>query len=204
MSKPLILAIAATLALGLIGCTAPATEEPASSELSEALALRDAQLADLATFLGVTDPPPTALVQWVTPEEARDAWVTCLAAAGVVAEAVGAADIDVDAAEAEAVWICKAQYTLDPRVAHQLGSEKLSIIYRYFVDVQVPCLEDRGFVIEEAEPETRFKPHYYSDHPWIPYHSIPAEEVTAELIAACPVNAPFEDVYGEPLPLPAN
>jgi hypothetical protein len=201
--KTLALAIAAALTLSLLGCTEPARESPpANDPLAEALALRDAQLSELATSLGLTDPPTTELVQWVTPEEARDAWLGCLTNAGVAATPVGASEMAFDPADAEAVWICKAKYTLDPRVAHKLGSDKLSIIYRYFVDVQVPCLEEHGFVIEDAEPETRFKPHYYSDHPWIPYHSVPAEDVTAELIAACPVNAPFEDVYGEPLPLP--
>lgn len=200
MSKPLVGVLAAAIGLSLLGCAPTAT----SPEVSEALALRTAQLAQLANELGVANPPATDLVRWVTPEEARDAWVDCLTEAGFTVAPEGVADIDLGTADAESVWICKARYTLDPRVTRQLGSGELSIVYRYFVDVQVPCLEERGFAIEEAEPEVQFKPHYYSDHPWVPYDSVPVDSLSveelAELIAACPVNPPFEELYGEPLP----
>ena len=203
MSKALTaLLIAASLSLA--GCASAPSAPAVDEELAAALALRDSQLAELAETLGIADPPVVDLVAWVTPEESRDAWVGCLVDAGVTAAAAGVADIQYDPADAEALWACRAAYTLDPRVARPLGSDKLSIVYRYYVDVQVPCLESRGFTIEEAEPESRFKPHYYTDHGWVPYRSVPAEDVTADLLAACPVNAPFEDVYGERLELPAN
>jgi len=132
----------------------------------------DGLLEAQARQYGITDPPVVEVVRVVEPAEQPALIEECMAEAGFESDGGGwAVPVDQKDALGLAMYICYAQYPIDDKYLTPLTDIQREKIYRYWVDVRSPCLEDMGYEI--PDPPTLeswlaggedWAPHYYLGH----------------------------------------
>lgn len=61
------------------------------------------------------------------------------------------------------------KYPLDPQYTQPLTDERLAIVYDYFVEELVPCLEAEGYPIPDPPSKAQFIDTYFSTENWHPF-----------------------------------
>lgn len=82
---------------------------------------------------------------------------------------------DQEAEKQAAQERCSQWYPVDPRYRQPLTYEQLEILYRWHVDVAIPCLEDRGFTGFNPPTLERYIETYLTQHHWAPYGDIDSQ-----------------------------
>lgn len=210
------LTLAVVAALLLAGCTPSGetseTDTAPASSTYDGEALRQSWLADIAQQRNLTDQPDVDLVRYVAIDDWDQAMVDCLHEAGwtsaAVDEAGGVLSGDVPTAQVGAMnlafYTCAAEYSIEPKYLAPLSDAQLEVMYTYFVDTLVPCLEEHGHSIDEIPSHDTWlataelaqqSPDggYY----WTPYEDVPASggDSWRTLNEACPQNPPTENLY---------
>ena len=214
MRHPALLTLCAVGLIAVATGCAPAHPQMTASELGTMMQLRSEQLASTAESLGLPPQDDVPLVRWVTAEEASATWVECLNDAGFQATFESPDKIDFSLVPDEqnqrggpgsqALWECQAMYTQDPRSAVELTDAQKGLIYDYLVNSLVPCLEAHGYTPAEPPSRSTYVTTFSDEAQWMPYSVVPLDEMNTELFTECPQAAPSVDIYGRPLPQPAN
>lgn len=108
---------------------------------------------------GIPDPPSVDPVRIVTLDEWASVRVECLNEAGFPAyiDETGAVGMDFASPDQTsaydlAVYVCMAQYPLDPRHSEELSDAQLEIYYNWLLEHPLACMRERGHPI--ADPPT--------------------------------------------------
>lgn len=119
----------------------------------------------------------------------------CLTDAGLPAEVLnGGVHTSIPEGQEEAyaigAYVCAVMYPLDPRFLVPPDDEQLAVLYYYFIEEQIPCLEQHGYDVGPAPSLQLFMEKLKSDSDvWTPYGvigpTVPAADLP-DLEAACP------------------
>jgi hypothetical protein len=194
-----IAAFVATIAAAftLVGCAPEVSGESVASDDTSYWDEFHAQYPDVPK-------PETTVVRTVDRDEWDQVIAECLHEAGfpdVQADPEGGLSWQTSQAEAFALamYVCQAQFPLDPKYDVQVTDEQLGKLYDYLTLVQVPCLEALGFDIPEAPSKARFVETYFDAPEWLPYTAVTSPEAPAEAaeraIELCPQNPPPGSEY---------
>lgn len=189
------LALAVIVGASLAACSPSGGEglpEPTASFDAADLEQREANLADLAASLGITDRPDVDLIRFVDYLESTGAHIGCLQAAGFpVTRTMDGLGIDtsmIPAAQSKeggplsiALYTCNAQYTLLSDGDELLDEEGLSKLYDRYTDQEVPCLESYGIDVGDVPSRETFIDTYYTLDGWIPWTNVDMEKVPMEV-----------------------
>ena len=116
-------------------------------------ARRTERLAGMAKDLGLTDPPRVDLVRWTEGlTDHATATAACMTDAGFATDVwMGtAAASRAGPAVSLAAYECEAKYTLDPALDTDWSPAQLSLLYDYWSQFYVPCLEAHGAAVSTA------------------------------------------------------
>lgn len=119
-------------------------------------------LRQFAEAFGIEDPPEVEPIRVVDQAERGQVMSECLTEAGfpVTLEPDGSvgmefASPDQTAAYDLAMYVCMAQYPLDPRLSGELTDAQLTIYYDWLLENPVACMLERGHpVADPPTPET--------------------------------------------------
>lgn len=175
---------------------------------------RWARRADwLAQDARMTDPPEVELIAWASSYAEHGQQVTdCLAKAGFPGIWNGAGgryfDPPVPAQQEEALDLathtCSAQYSLDPQILREWTEEQAAVMYDYWVEYYIPCMEAHGFTMnlyKESQPSREAYvaaftgPNRIQWYPYTATQSLPVEE-QQPLESTCPGMPPEQFMYG--------
>ncbi len=209
------IAVTAALFLGT-GCT---TESPPESPHHAApepspgdwMAMYEQYVATQTESLqsrGIEVPTDAEFVQFVAADEWGVAQAECMQEQGFEAEASDDGltwggplpPEDQHDAHWQATYRCRLAYPVHPRFDQPLTDEQIRVIYDYFVNELVVCLEDAGYEVAPPQSWETFRSHYSSPERWEPYDSVQAtsEQEHNRIREVCPPRPPLEDVYGVP------
>lgn len=151
--------------------------------------------------------PSGVVVRAVDPDEWPQAQQACLEDFGFVASVLSDGGIEYpavnpDQAEVlrDAIERCREMFPVKDEYLRPLDSEQLTTLYRWYVGVLIPCLEERGYSGFEPPSESTFVETYYRD-PWSPYFDIDSEldafgeQEWYALQADCPQGPPLDLLY---------
>lgn len=212
--------IAATVAMiAATGCTSegePEAPPNAAGDTPQAspgdwMAMYEQYVAQQTESLrskGIEVPTDAEFVQFVEEDEWGTYQAKCMQDQGFEAEAsddgrsVGGdlpPDDQMDA-HWQATYRCRIAYPLHPRFDVPMTDEQIRIVYDYFVDELVPCLEKEGYDIEPAPSWETFRSQWGTPESWEPHSSVraPNRQEHLRIREDCPQRPPSEDVYGEP------
>lgn len=178
----------------------------------ERLAWRDEFLAYRAQSEGLANPPEVELVRWTTSLQDMDqALVTCLTESGFPAEMGWDGGVmytppvppDQDQALQLASYVCFARYMPIPSIMSDWTDDMLGMVWDYWTEAYVPCLEANG-ISGMAEPPTRdfYVENFYDDIPgsWMPFQQLAnapiSEAERARIAGLCPTYPPAQYFYG--------
>lgn len=142
--------------------------------------------------------PEARFIRYVDEQEIPQAMADCLIAAGWTDVTVradgGVAAGPSDPAQQQAfdlsMFVCMVQYPLDPKYTVVLSSDRLELLYDYYVGSLSSCLGAEGYSVDGAPSKTLFVETFYNVG-WTPYADINenfagTEEAWAALNEACP------------------
>ncbi len=182
--------------------------QPIDMTEDEKLRARAQTLADEAASFGITAPPDVALVRWISIEETAPTYVACLDAQGFPAKVTGdSSGVDLSGipesqqeAMRLALYICRAQYTVDPRYQQLPTTEQRGIVYDYLVEFFVPCVEAAGHELSEPPSREVYTQSDFTDGDaqWIPSAELlpMPQDAWDELMRSCPPSPPSQAVWG--------
>lgn len=168
-------------------------------------------LSSRATDAGLTAPPQVSRVGWATSlSEYGDQMARCLQDAGFPAVSDGAGGTafkpgvppSQEAALDEATYVCNARYPLHPAIAEGWSEEQVGLVYDYWDQYYIPCMEAHGHPISRADQPSREayvgafnSPQRISWWPNSASIDLPIDERRA-LSTVCPEYPPAEVMYG--------
>lgn len=194
---PLLLLAALLLSACSSSEPAPDPPTPANSEPASAFFTAEDDLASMARFYHVENPPKVERIRWVTPEEAGAAREECLAEAGFPSSnGYFTTPTGQESAFELAQYICFAKYPTDPKYIQPWGAEQIKAQYSYTVDVLIPCLESHGYPIENVPSEGSFIDSWTTS-PFYPFSQIPptSNGEMESLDVACPQIMPSTELW---------
>ncbi|MCB2177621.1 MAG: hypothetical protein KQH57_17565 [Actinomycetales bacterium] len=131
------------------------TITPVAMTEAEKVAWRTQWLADTAEQAGLQDPPQVALVRWTEGNADHDeATAGCLTDAGFTASVGSDRGVDLDVPEAQvdafqlAMYVCESKYTLDPVYYQEWTTDQLNLIFDYWTQFYLPCLQAHGVPVD--------------------------------------------------------
>jgi hypothetical protein len=208
------LAAGLTLVLVVVGCTPDDSEhvgadpeddrgEPASSEGSddESDPIESNPPSDERQVGG--DP---TFEREVHPDEWAETLVTCVQEEGFPARVTrdrGVAYGEVGSDQAPhleaAVDTCMERFPIEARFTGGMSEEGQAILYRYYVEEAIPCLEAEGFDGFDPPSEGTFVATYGTDDHWSPFQRIPpgSGDEEHELREKCPPAPPIDELFPE-------
>lgn len=159
------------------------------------------QQEQLAAALRIDDPPAVEVVRVVTPEERGALVDACLAEQGFP---VGEGSPGIPESQMEAFdlaqFVCMARYPVDPELSGTWTEVQTAIQYEWTINTLIPCLEARGFEIEDVPSRSVFIETWFTDSAFLPYAQLPLQSITnvefAALEQECPQTPPSEVLYG--------
>lgn len=148
----------------------------------------------------IPDPREVPLVRMVSAAEEPSLQVECMEEAGFAATAapdgtVRYPDVPADQAEAlnQAAYVCTMSYWVDPRESsYQLPEGVAGVLYDYFVQEAVPCLEESGNPVDKDIPSKQawVEARGRGEVTWSPFDAItrsqPSPERWTAVIEQCP------------------
>ncbi|MDO5067848.1 MAG: hypothetical protein Q4D96_11260 [Propionibacteriaceae bacterium] len=154
-----------------------------------------------------TSPKDVELIRWIEgTEEHMKTIAQCLTDQGFPAEAGlrgvsfpgGGIPEEQDEPLATAVYVCQAQYSLDPRFYDEYNEEQLALLYDYFEQYYIPCMKAHDQPVNEKDKPTRdVYIATFNDpdsDPWWPY---PRDTAVPDNVSkACPELPPDKALYG--------
>lgn len=164
----------------------------------------DEFLPDTAARLDITNPPEVDLVRWITRDQWDATMSDCLTQAGFPTKpAVGGGlehdpGIPVDQTPGYhlAIYRCEAQYTLEPKYSQGTTDEQKGLLYDYYVQWLVPCVEEAGAHISDPPSRDTFIQDPSSFSPVFEATTQPLRIGVRELMERCPPRPPSESFYG--------
>lgn len=203
MVKAGLLLLAALSAAALTGCSSASEPPPApTASESEKADLLDQRLSARWNEVAISQPlgaaqPDVEVIRFI-PQSERSAVVgKCMQEAGYEIESSGSgSDIELSGTEAQwasqqlALYICDAQYPIDPANDLPLTDDELRYLYDYLAGSLRECLSGVGFETSSPPSFQAFKDQYDTD-PWSPWgEAADSQSMTQpefdELNAACP------------------
>jgi hypothetical protein len=197
---PMMIAIAASLGVLIVGCTAPGTgvaerrRPPAAA--TEGGPSIDTVLAESRQRLLAKFPqaqiPEVEFVRYISQDEYGEVRAECLTALGFPTAAHDdggfGGSFTRDQAEAHAVadYTCEVRFPLDPKYTAPLTNAQLVALYDYYVNELTPCLESAGESVGPPPSESVFIEGYSGSDPWTPYLALGTGADYAALEKACP------------------
>lgn len=187
--------------------------EPADIKVAtpeERIAWRAEYLQRRAVQSGIQDVPAVELIRWSESHEEYDvAHANCLTEAGFPARLSyrgGGIVFDPgvppeqDEALNLAMYVCEAKYTGRPEIMTDFDDEQLGVLWDYWTEAYIPCLEGNGVRVAE-EPPTResFIADFYTESRWWAEDWVPldwGERRLTELYQRCPVYFRTEYLFG--------
>ena len=166
---------ALAVALVLCGCATVKAPTPGLSAAEEAvLRAQSLELNWATTGLPPEMRPPEVPVEVVSREEWSNKFVACMSDAGfdnytAVTDGFqryGDAESD---GERIANFVCEASYTVPAEQYGYLNPAQQEYVYDYFVEVLVPCLQDRGVEPRGLPTREQFLNNGWS---WNPYEYV--------------------------------
>lgn len=169
-------------------------------------------LARNAEQLGLTDPPEVERVAWAQgPAEYGEAQARCMDEAGftTVSDGVGNWSFSPGVPESQgaalnlASYQCEARYPMDPEYAQDWTEEQVGLVYDYWDEYYLPCMEAHGHPIDDSGQPSReayvaaFHTPDRSD--WWPneYPSVLPVDEQRVLAQTCPPMPPDSAMYGQ-------
>lgn len=136
---------------------------PISMSESEKQEFRTSWLAARAEEIGWEDPPNIPLERWVVGADFGASVGTCLANAGfegvwdgnwgfVFPEGIPAAQ---SSAFERASYECYAKFFIDPEFSQEWSEDQVGLIYDYWDEFYVPCLEAHGVSVDMTSRPSR-------------------------------------------------
>lgn len=196
----------AAIAVILSGCT-PSSQNENSGKPSSSPAVQefnyDEYLKTLQTASQIKDPPPTKMVRMISANELNTVWSDCMHEQGfdvsITFDGGQAPPIDLPDSQGDAYalanYICYAKYPVD-QSTYIFGDEQIRIVYMYYIDRLVPCLEANGYPVDDVPSEATFRATFQSD-PWTPYKAVDAAKLSdaswLSLNRSCP-QQPSDDI----------
>lgn len=180
--------------------------EAEREEFYEEARARDAEQLD------VVDPPEVELVAWTQGRaEYAEAQAECLEEAGFPTVTDGAGDFFFDPGVPNsqedaldlASYVCGGQYPLDPVYAQDWTQEQLGLVYDYWEEYYIPCMQDQGYSVDTSDQPSREAYvaafHTVERLDWWPNMTsanLPMEE-QQRLAGVCPQYPPDSAMYGQ-------
>lgn len=177
---------------------------------------REAYYQDLvrrrAEDSGLTVLPDASLIAWASsPAEYGALRARCLQDAGFPAVSDGGAGVHFDpgipAAQEEdfaaASYVCELQYPLDPRAARDWSDSQLALVYDYWDQYYIPCLEAHGHAVSrESQPSREVFVSSFNTQQraaWWPSEAVTALSIDERraLATTCPELPPPAAMYGQ-------
>lgn len=161
---------------------------------------------------GLTDPPAVARLGWAgSRAEFGERMAACMTEAGFPAESDGDAGVfytpGIPASQEEAstlaMYVCEAQYPLDPALAQEWSEDQLRLVYDYWDQYFIPCMEAHGVAVSREEQPSReayvVAFHTASRFRWWPNDALMGlpDSRRQELERSCPPYPPAAVMYGE-------
>lgn len=170
---------------------------------------RDDHLARLADDLD-GPAPEVPLERWVEPNAEWDhAMSECMAESGFVVEVDGGAiryPGGPPPAEQLSAWdlawyTCNARFTPDPDYAQDWTEEQIGLVYDYWDQYFIPCMDAHGVTVNRAQQPSResyVDTFYTSQRTWWPneYLETLPDSQRDQVEASCPPFPPPEVFYG--------
>lgn len=186
------------------------TIEPEDLDDDDRMAWREDWLARMAETFEIPDPPDVELVRWTS--GATDTWETiasCMTEAGFAAKATlnGVEYVNgippEQVPEGDLAWYtCHAQYTRDPVLALEWTEDQIGLIFDYWNEYFIPCMEAHGHPIDVSARPSReeYVTAYLADQrsSWRPpasFNRLPADE-QERLALVCTPLPPDDVLYG--------
>lgn len=182
LGRPMLV-VASSLFLGACSQpTQPVTAEPlADSTSASSTQHGGADKARLASDLGLTEPPEVAPVRHITPRESQEVYTGCLQDAGW-GESGPDEGIEIPAGQQEsfnlAYYVCLQQYPVEEKYTQPLTTERLGVLYDWWVQHTVPCFEQQGWDVGEIPTREAF----LANPQWLPTERV-AEQAGADVKA---------------------
>lgn len=191
---------------GSQGANKPGQSDDHGGNAAAAVASHEDTLRQFAEAFGIEDPPDVEPIRVVDQGERGQVMSECLTEAGfpVTLEPDGTvgmefASPDQMSAYDLAVYVCMAQYPLDPRLSGELTDAQLRIYYDWLLEHPVVCMHDRGHpVADPPTPETfiatyraRGELHFFADG--LP----PGQEadIMSDVLENCEIEPPLEVLF---------
>ncbi|MDO5646164.1 MAG: hypothetical protein Q4G21_10840 [Dermabacter sp.] len=172
---------------------------------------RQQWLASMASEMNIENPPEIDLIRWTTtPQDTGQAEAACLTEAGFpatydeVSGGVVFGDGGVPDSQTGALYnasfTCYSQYTRVPGLLTDWSTDQLGMLYDYWTEAFVPCVEARGYTVEEPPSREVYVDTFFEfrDDQWRPEDALkllPQAE-REEVGKACPVMPASEHFYG--------
>lgn len=107
-----------------------------------------------------------------------------------------------EAALAEATYVCEARYMMDPVYAQDWSEAQLGLVYDYWTQYYIPCVEAHGYVVAGEPPSRQAYVsafHTQDRIPWWPSDTTEmlSADKLAEIEGTCPAHPPDELMYGQ-------
>ena len=160
---------------------------------------------------GLDSPPPVHLVTWTeTPRENSTLVARCLQEHGfpAIADPLGGVAFDPGVPEAQdealnqALYICNLQYPLDPAKTLDWSEDQLHLVYDYWDEYYIPCMEAHGHPVDTTNRPSReaFIGAFHTSerYDWWPsegFQNLPRAD-QEKLIGTCPPYPPDAAMYG--------
>ncbi len=121
--------------------------------------------------------PEAERVRFISPDEWAQVQVDCLNGEGFRAEASSdgglAPSAQIPEAQMEgyaiARYICTVKYPFDPKYLAPISPEQIDLVYDYYVDTLIPCLEREGYPVDDPPSRALFRDTYETEDRWMPY-----------------------------------
>ncbi len=194
-----VLPLATLLVIGSIcGCSSGAsTEKPFSADPTGS-AVSDDYLekssVELATQLGIDNPPSVEVVRVIDLNDWADTLVACLNTAGYsVTKTPDGEGVDFSAVSDESLaksfrlaqYVCEMSYPVAQKYMEPLTEDQLESLYKYRSDELIDCLEANGASVVVTPPS--WEVFLETGGAWSPYEEVRPDPATyATLEKNCP------------------
>lgn len=196
--------ILVVLATATLTSCFPTGAEPAPNPSSSQPAFNYEEYLELLQEASqIKDPPPTTMVRMIAANELNIVWSDCMHEQGfnvsITFDGGQTPPADLPDSQGEAYvlanYVCYAKYPVD-QSTYVFGDEQIRIVYKYYVESLVPCLEANGYPVEDVPSEATFRSTFQST-PWTPYSVVDAAKLSdgawEALNKSCP-QQPSDDI----------
>lgn len=152
-------------------------------------------------------PTDAEFVCYISRDESGRVYAECISEQGFDATENSSGGVHFDVpkeqqpALAVAEYRCLARYPVHPVFMQPLTEEQVEILYDYYVDTLVPCLEGEGYDVGEVPTLETYKATRRTDEQWFPYNVVGAvpEDEWRRINEKCPQGPPTDVLYGDNL-----